>query len=120
MRKRDHYFNYSKKSEPVVNEEVKVDVPVEEAGQVEEPEKVEEAVVQRKPVVVEEKSEDKFGCVTNCSLVNVREKADPNAKILGTATNGTKFQVLGTEGNYYKVNRVGIGLGFIQKDFFMV
>lgn len=116
MRRRDSYTNYSKKSKEIETEEPKIDVPVEEAGQAEEPKTRRTRKVE--PVV--EKPRDKEGIVVNCSSVNVREKADPNAKILGTVLAKGKVIVLGEEGDYYKVHAVKVGHGFIKKDFLEV
>lgn len=87
------------KKAPVV-EEVAVEVPVMDTP---EPAK--------KPA----KAKKKTGKVFNCSLLNVRESATTSSKIVDTLNPDAVVEILGEEGNFYKINK-----GFVMKDYIEV
>ena len=59
----------------------------------------------------------KKGTIVNCtSFVNVRAKASSSSKKLGTAKKGASYTVLGTSGNWIKVNYNGTA-AFIYKRY---
>lgn len=50
--------------------------------------------------------------IVNARAVNIRSAATTNSRILGSVNRGTKLEVLGTSGSWYKV-KYGKGTGFI-------
>ena len=61
------------------------------------------------------------GMVTNCHLVNVREKANKESKVIGTLSEGCKVAITGDKiTNFYPV-RFGASIdGFICADYLEV
>ena len=60
------------------------------------------------------------GTIVNCKTkVNVREKASSKSKLLGTAKKGETFKVLGTSGNWVKIEFSG-KTGYVYKTYIKV
>jgi probable enterotoxin B len=56
--------------------------------------------------------------IVNCkTCVNVREKATSNSKLLGTAARGAIYDVLGTSGDWVKIDYKDGEAGFVHKKF---
>ena len=65
-------------------------------------------------------NEEKTGTIVNCKTdVNVREKATAKSKLLGTAKKGEKFTVLGTDGNWVKIDYKGKN-GYVYKTYIRI
>lgn len=133
-RKRSNYTRYSVQPDKI--EELPNDVPVVEAGQVEEPEETivtisndalpeEEPIAMVSPVTLPEEPEiplpekayAKKGVVANCTMVNVRALPNPDAKIAAIISAGDSLDIFYEENDFYKVVlEQGIS-GYIKKDF---
>lgn len=76
----------------------------------------EEAVVEIEETVVKKprstKKTSKKGKVVNCSLLNVRENSSVAAKVIRCIPTGTEVEILGEEGDFYK-----IADGFVMKSY---
>lgn len=99
-----------KKEAPIMNEPVldqdfeKVDIEVEEA-----PKKVEKPVESKKAKKV-------IGTVVGCGILNVRAAANASATILTQIPASTMVDILGEEGDFYKVSVNGLE-GYTMKQF---
>ena len=63
----------------------------------------------------------KVGMIVNCkTAVNVREKATQNSKLLGTAAKGAIYDVLGTSGNWVKIDYDNGKVGYVFKRYIKV
>lgn len=68
----------------------------------------------------ETRAEGQTGTIVNCrTKVNVRAKASSKSKLLGTAKKGETFPVLGTSGNWVKIDFDGKD-GFVYKKYIRV
>lgn len=105
--------NYTKFSE-----EPKVETPVVEEPVIEEEEIVDEPEIEEE--IVDEPKEVK-GVVANCSRLNVRKEADPNAAVLKIIPAGTTVKIDEEESteDFYKVQVAGY-TGFCMKEFITI
>lgn len=101
--------NYSKMStENVKKEDIKESLdPIAEAVEAAEP--VEETAVEPKK---ELEKKVKIGVVCDCVKLNVRNNPHPNAHIELTIDKGTEVEIVGSEGDFYRVRKGTTTEGF--------
>ena len=83
-------FNYAKqfnKNEQVKTEEVKTDEPIQKP------------VISNEPTNVEDKPVVRYGVVSGCQRLNVREGCSKETESVAVITEGTKVTILGERGN---------------------
>lgn len=74
----------------------------------EEPTIVEEVVKKTRAT----KKFPKVGTVANCSLLNLREAPSTSSNVIRCLIVGTKVDILGEDGDFYKISE-----GFVMKQF---
>lgn len=120
MKKKTNYSSFSNPEEVIPN----FDVPVEDAGQVNEPNqgiRGDRGPKGEPGVPIEEvKSSIKKGTVANCQMVNVRVSADANCPITSVIPEGEVVDVTGEVGDYYSVIIDHDIAGYIKKDFLKI
>lgn len=70
-----------------------------------------EEIIEKKSIVSFNKNINK-GIVINCGFLNVREKPNSRSVVLRRIPIGTEVEILGEDGDFYKIQN-----GFIMKDF---
>lgn len=74
-----------------------------------------EEIVTEEPKRVNKPQRNKKGVVSNCQLLNVRDKANKDSKVLEVIPEGFEVNILGEEKNFYKTSK-----GYVMKDFIKV
>lgn len=115
MSKKD-YTRYSNLNQPTNerNQNDAVQHVVQKPIEQEEQQPVQEVaeVVKSEPVKVEQ-----FGVVTNCEILNVRERPSRNASILCMILCDSEVKIIDDVGGFYKVTTAAGVEGFCMKDY---
>lgn len=78
-------------------------------------ERVESTVEDVKTTTKKKPVRTRKGAVVKCQLLNVREAASKDSKILRTIPEGFEVNILGEENDFYKINN-----GFVMKEFIKI